>query len=68
MVCSAAPAVVCLSGLSSGFKGMFDNLPFGLDITDLLLFLLLLFLFLESGDEEFIIILVIIAISIFKDR
>jgi len=60
-----------LGGLGNGFKGlsgMFDNLPFGLDIGDILLFLMLLFLFLESGDEEFIIILAVIAFSLFKER
>ena len=55
-------------GMFSGLHGMLDNLPFGLDIGDVLLFLLLLFLFLESGDEEFIIILAIIAINLFRDR
>ena len=57
-----------LGGLMSGFKGMFDHLPFGLDLGDILLLLLLLFFFIESGDEEFIIILVIIAYNIFRER
>lgn len=57
-----------LGGLTSGFKGMFDHLPFGLDLGDILLLLLLLFFFFESGDEEFIIILAVIAYSIFKER
>jgi hypothetical protein len=55
-------------GLTDGFRGMFDHLPFGLDIGDILLFLLLLFFFIESGDEEFIIILAVIAYSMFKER
>ena len=57
-----------LGGLTSSFKGMFDHMPFGLDFGDILLFLLLFFFFIESGDEEFIIILGIIAYSMFKDR
>lgn len=57
-----------LGGLSDGFRGLFDHLPFGLDIGDILLFLLLLFFFIESGDEEFIIILGAIAYSLFKER
>jgi hypothetical protein len=55
-------------GLTDGLKGMFDHLPFGLDIGDILLFLLLFFFFIESGDEEFIFILAIIAYGMFKDR
>lgn len=61
-----------LGGLGSNYTGglnkLFEHLPFGLDVGDLLLFLLLLFFFLESGDEEFLIILGIIAFSIFKER
>ena len=60
-----------LGGLGGGLKGltgMFDHLPFGLDIGDILLFLMLFFFFLESGDEEFIIILAVIAFSLFKER
>ena len=55
-------------GLSDSFRGMFDHLPFGLDIGDILLLLLLLFFFIESGDEEFIIILAVIAYNLFKER
>ncbi len=57
-----------LGGLTGGFKGMFDHMPFGLDLGDIILLLLLLFFFIESGDEEFIIILGVIAYSIFKER
>jgi hypothetical protein len=60
-----------LSGLGGGLKGltgMFDHLPFGLDLGDILLFLMLLFLFVESGDDEYIIILAVIAFSLFKER
>lgn len=60
-----------LGGLGSGLKGLtgiFDHLPFGLDLGDILLFLLLFFFFIESGDEEFIIILAVIAFSILKER
>ena len=60
-----------LGGFGGGLKGltgMFDHLPFGLDLGDILLFLLLLFFFLESGDEEFLIILAVIAFSFFKER
>ncbi|MEL4105673.1 hypothetical protein AAFA46_02360 [Oscillospiraceae bacterium WX1] len=54
-------------GFGNGLKGAFDNLPFGLDIGDLLLFLLLLFFFIESGDEEFLIILAFLAFSIINE-
>lgn len=57
-----------LGGLGKGINDIFGNLPFGLDVGDILLFLLLLFFFLESGDEEFIIILGIFAISLFKEH
>lgn len=59
-----------LGGFGSGLKGLtgiFDHLPFGLDIGDILTFLILLFLFQESGDEEFLIILAVIAFSVYKD-
>lgn len=57
-----------LNNLTGSFKGLFDHLPFGLDIGDILLFLLLFFFFIESGDEEFIIILAVIGYSMFKER
>jgi hypothetical protein len=54
-------------GLGDGLKGMLGNLPLGLDIGDLMLFLLLLFLYVESGDEEFLIILGFFAFSLFRE-
>ena len=48
-------------------KGLFGNLPFGLDLGDILLLLLLLFFYIESGDEEFLIILAFLVFSIVKD-
>jgi hypothetical protein len=57
-----------LSG-GGGLLGFLDHLlPAGIDAGDLLLLLFLLFFFLESGDDEFLIILAVIAFSIFKDR
>ena len=38
-------------------------LPFDLDTSDILLLLVLYFLYRESGDEEFLIILIITAFS-----
>lgn len=60
-----------LSGLSGSLKnvtGLFGHMPFGLDLGDILLFLLLFLFFLESGDEEFLVILAVIAFGLFKDR
>ncbi|HHT17462.1 MAG TPA: hypothetical protein GXZ77_07120 [Papillibacter sp.] len=57
-------------GLKDGhgfIRGLFDNLPFGLDLGDILLLLLLLFFYIESGDEEFLIILAFLVFSIIKD-
>lgn len=50
-----------LSGLLRGF------LPSGIDTGDLLLLLVLLLLYLESEDEDFLIILLVIGYSIYKD-
>ena len=51
-----------------GGKLLETNLPFGLELSDLIILALLLFLFIESGDEEFLIILGFLAYSIFKDH
>ena len=50
--------------LTSMLSGM---LPDWLDGGDLLLFLLLFFLYIESDDSDFLIILAVIAFSIFKE-
>ncbi|NLM83766.1 MAG: hypothetical protein GX189_03550 [Clostridiales bacterium] len=57
-------------GLRDGpsfLKGLLGNLPFGLDLGDILLLLLLLFFYIESGDEEFLIILAFLVFSIVKE-
>jgi hypothetical protein len=41
-------------------------LPYGLDSGDILLFLILFFLYTESGDEDFLVILAVVAFSILK--
>lgn len=48
-------------------KGLSSILPGKMDSGDLMLLLLLFFLYLESKDEDFLIILAVIAMSIFKD-
>lgn len=40
-------------------------LPEWLDMSDVILLLLLFFLYLESGDEDFLIILVVVGFSVF---
>lgn len=46
-----------------------DILPEGLDSGDIFLAAMLLFLYSESRDEDFLIILIVVGISIFhKDR
>ena len=40
-------------------------LPDWLDMSDVILLLLLFFLYLESGDEDFLIILVVVGFSVF---
>jgi hypothetical protein len=52
------------SGRAGGLLG--SLLPFGLEIGDIVLLLLFLFLFMESGDEDFLIILAFLAISVIK--
>lgn len=42
-------------------------LPAGLDASDLMLLMILYFLYRESGDEEFLIILAVVAMSIFRE-
>jgi hypothetical protein len=51
----------------TGSEGGFLSgiLPDGMDTADVLLLLILLFLFIESGDEEFIIVLIVVAVSMF---
>ena len=50
-------------------KGFFESFQlFGLEAGDLILLLLFLFLFIESGDEEFLIILAVLAFSFLRDR
>ena len=51
-----------------GGKLFETNLPFGLELSDLVILALLFFLFIESGDEEFLIILGFLAYSIFKEH
>jgi len=53
---------------SGNFKFLDSGLPFGLELSDLVILALLFFLFLESGDEEFLIILGFLAYSIYKDH
>ncbi len=48
----------------SGQKGF--ALPFGMDAGDLLLLLVLLLVWLDSRDEEFLIILAVMAFSILR--
>lgn len=47
-------------------KGISGVLPKGMDWGDILLLALFLLLYLESGDEDFLIILIVVAFSIFK--
>lgn len=54
-------------GGGGGLKGMFEHLPFGLDLGDLLLLGVLLLFFMDSHDEEFLIILGFFIFSIYKD-
>lgn len=50
-------------------KSKIDSaLPFGMDSGDLILLLLLFLLYLDSGDEEFLIILAVLAYGFFQDR
>jgi len=51
-----------------GGKFLDFDLPFGLDISDLVILCLFFFLYLESKDEEFLIILGFLAYSIFKEH
>jgi len=55
-----------LSRLLGGLGGSIADikLPFGLEIADVVLILLFLFLYIESGDWEFLIILVFLAMSV----
>ena len=57
-----------LFGGGGGAKFLETSLPFGLELSDLVILALLFFLFIESGDEEFLIILGFLAYSIFKDH
>jgi hypothetical protein len=43
-------------------------LPSGLDTGDLLLLAVLFFLYRESGDEDFLIMLAVVALSIFSGK
>lgn len=47
-------------------KGISGILPKGMDWGDIMLLALFLLLYLESGDEDFLIILIVVAFSIFK--
>ncbi len=50
-----------------GLAGMLSSiLPEGLDAGDIFLAAMLLFLYSESGDEDFLIILIVVGLSIFK--
>ena len=52
---------------ADGLTGFFHSfLPAELDAGDILLLLILLFLYIESKDEEFLIILLVVGMSIFK--
>lgn len=57
-----------LGGITDSVKGLFEHLPFGLEAGDILLFLLLLFFYIESGDDEFLIILAIVAFSLIREN
>ena len=59
--CSQKPRESAPSGLSGLLGGI---LPAGIDIGDILLLLVLLFLYTETKDEDFLIILIIMAFSI----
>lgn len=48
--------------------GIFGLLPAGADSSDILLLLILYFLYKESGDEEFLIILAVVALSVFGEK
>ncbi len=50
----------------SPFAGLAGLLPEGMDTGDLLLVVILLFLYTESRDEDFLIILIVVAPSLFK--
>lgn len=60
----------------SGSKGLFKNfdlnsilggiLPEGIDSGDIMLLLLLLFLYIETDDNDFLILLAVIAFSVIK--
>ncbi len=57
------------SGKKSLVQILEDILPEGLDSGDLFLVAMLLFLYSESRDEDFLIILIVVGLSIFhKDR
>ncbi len=55
-------------GLGSLFSGLGSLLPKNLDAGDLLLLGLLLLLYMDSKDEEFLIILAVVALSIFREK
>ena len=65
------PPSVCRTGenggIASGITGAIRSfLPDWLDVGDVVLLLLLFLLYLESGDEDFLIILVVVGFSVFK--
>ena len=50
------------------FSPVVPALPFGLDAGDIMLLALLFFLYTESGDEDFLIILAVVCMSIITER
>lgn len=52
--------------LDNIFGKLSSFLPAGLDFGDILILLILLLLYIESKDEDFLIILAVLAFSIFK--
>ena len=56
-----------LSSHTNNILGSFSSvLPAGLEISDILIFVILLLLYLESKDEDFLIILAVLAFSVLK--
>ena len=51
-----------------GLKGLLGLLPEHIDTGDLMLLLLLFLLYTESHDEDFLIILIVVGLSIFKGK
>jgi hypothetical protein len=55
-----------LGGITDNINSMISRFLPGADVGDIFLLLMLFFLYNESGDEEFLIILVVLAFNIFR--